>query len=64
MSIRPGAFDEEAANAAISGLGDPSLPYGISGRTFAGHEAEVSHELARVVEPRDIADLSHKVSGA
>jgi hypothetical protein len=41
----------------VTGLGDPALPSLLTTRSFFRDHAEVTHELARVFEPGEIAPL-------
>jgi len=41
----------------VSGLGDATALDRITGRAFRGHETQIAHQLARIAEPRQIAQL-------
>lgn len=51
MTSGPGALDQPMADAAILRLGDATPSACLAGRSFAGDEAEISHELTRALEP-------------
>ena len=57
MAIRPGAFDERAAGAAVAGLGDPALPPRRPARVLRRRQADERGALPRIVEPREVAEL-------
>src|SRR5207245_10153778 len=63
IPIRPRAFDQRAPGVAVPGLGDPALPPPLSGRVLRGGEAEVAHQLARGVEPREIPEFGDHDDG-
>ncbi len=63
IPISPRAFDQRASGVAVPGLGDPALPPPLSGRVLRGREAEVAHQLARGVEPREIPEFGDHDDG-
>src|ERR1043166_9361522 len=55
----PGAFDQGTAGMAVARLGDASLLAPLSRRVFRGCEAQVVHQLSRVIEPGEVAEFGH-----
>ena len=55
-------FDEQPPRMAVAGLGDAALAPLVAAGVFAGHQAEVGHELPRMPEtPRasEFTDQDH-----
>lgn len=48
---------QHAPRSAVAGLGDRTLALAGAAGVFAGHQAEVGHELARVGEAVEVLDL-------
>ena len=48
----------------VSGLGDATALDRITGRAFRGHETQIAHQLARIAEPRQIAQLGQTATAA
>src|SRR5579863_2652786 len=63
VSIGPSALDQHVAHSPVSGLGNAAAPDRVAGRTFAGYEAEIAHELTWVVKPTHVADLGGERHG-
>lgn len=63
MDVGPSAFDEASSGTVIAGLGDTVAVDVVAGRSFGGREAEISHELARVLKAPRIADLDQERRG-
>jgi len=63
MAVMPTRLDQEAPDGQIAGFRDtpPALPF--PGRGLAWHEAEEGHELPRVREARQIAELGEQDHG-
>src|SRR3712207_9144552 len=57
MTVGPSTLHQEVAHAGVAHLRDRAAPDRLAGGTFAGYEAEVTHELARALEPPDVTDL-------
>lgn len=63
MTVRPGALDKHMANAAIARLGDAAPSNRVAGGSLTRHQTQIAHQLARVVEPAHVADLSNERHG-
>jgi hypothetical protein len=50
-------FDQHPAGAAIAGESEAGAPHRVAGRPLAWDEAEKGHQLPRMVEAAQIADL-------
>jgi hypothetical protein len=48
------------ANAAVAGLGDAATPDGLSRRSFAWHQAEVTHKLTWALKTVHVTDLGRE----
>src|SRR5215475_4858462 len=63
IPVRPGPFDQGTTGMRIAGLGNTTLlpprPTGI----FRGGEPEIIHELAGVLEAREVAQFGHHGHG-
>ena len=57
LSVGPGGLNEDVTHAGVAGLGDGAEPLTVSGGVLTGDEADVGHELARVLEAAQIAEL-------
>ena len=55
--VAPGRLDQDTAGFAIAGLGDAAAADAGATGMFTGHETDIGHELAGVVETGEIADL-------
>ena len=55
--IGPRRFGEQPPRVRIAGLGDPAAADARPTRVFRRDEAEVGHQLARMTEPREVAEL-------
>src|SRR5207245_5397101 len=62
--FRSRAVAQRAPRVAVAGLGDAPLAAPRPRRVLRGRQAEVTHELARGVEPHEIAELGHQDNGA
>ncbi len=63
VAIGLGGLDEGAAGMRVAALRNPAEPTTVAGGVLAGREPEVSHELARLVEAREIAELGDRGDG-
>jgi hypothetical protein len=63
MAIMPGAFDKHSACGAVSSFGDAATIDGVASRPLGWHQTKVGHELARVSETAEIADLGQHGGG-
>jgi hypothetical protein len=54
MTIGPGCFDEYAPDMAVAGLGDATAALALAAGVFAGHQAQIRHQLGRVGKSREI----------
>lgn len=59
----PGNLDQRAACRPVASLGDGTLATALAGGVFAGREAEIGHELARVFEALEAVNLGHQRHG-
>src|SRR5713226_9858033 len=57
IPVGPRPFHQRAPGVAVPGLGDTPLPSALPRRVLRGRQAKIAHELARVVEPRDIPEF-------
>ena len=57
MPVVPGHLHQHAPRSAVAGLGDGALPALAARAVFAGHQAEVGHQLARVLETHEVLQL-------
>src|SRR5271166_2476083 len=55
VPVSPRGFDQCLASADVARLGDPALLARIPGRTLGRHETQECHQLARMLEPTDVA---------
>ncbi len=58
VPIRPGTLDQRPPDAAVSGFGDAGAAHRVASRSLAWHQAGTDHELARPVEPAEVAHLA------
>jgi hypothetical protein len=56
-AIGPGALDQYATRKRVASLGNSGAPDGASGRVFAGHQAEIGHQLASICEASKVTDF-------
>ena len=56
-AIVPGGLDEHMTDPCVTGLGDGALSSSIARGVFAGHEAEVGHELTGALEATNVAEF-------
>jgi len=57
MAIRPRAFDEGAAGAAVAGFGDAAEAPRRAARVFGGNQADERGHLSGGVEAREVAEF-------
>ena len=57
-------FDEQPPRMAVAGLGDAALAASLVAGIFRGHETEIGHELARMVEAPGAAEFADQHHGA
>lgn len=53
---RPGRLDEDPADVALACFCDTAAPAFVAAGVLTGNEAEVAHELAERLEPREVAE--------
>jgi len=63
IAVGPGTFDEVSAGMAVAGLGDATLVALCAAGVFGGCEAEVGHELPRVVEAGQVTEFGDDRDG-
>ena len=63
IAIGPGAFDEVSAGMTVAGLGDATLAALCATGVFGRCEAEVGHELPRVVEAGQVTEFGDDGDG-
>jgi hypothetical protein len=56
-AIVPRRFRQQAARMRIAGLGDRTPADALATGGFGRHQAQIAHQLARMREPTDVADL-------
>ena len=56
-AVVPGTLDQHPTRERVAGLGDPAAADRAAARAFARHQAEIGHELARLGEATEVADL-------
>jgi hypothetical protein len=59
-AIVPGRFGQEPARVRVSRLGDAAAAGSFAARALRRDQAEIAHELARMREAREVADLGHQ----
>src|SRR3990172_8145164 len=64
IPIGPRAFDQGTPGVGVPGLGDAPLPPPLPRGVLRGREAQVAHELARVVEAGQVPQLGDQDDGA
>ena len=52
------AFSEQPALVAVATAGDGTEALALAAGIFRGHQAQVGHELARVLEAMDVAQFA------
>jgi hypothetical protein len=57
IPVGPGAFDQGTAGVRVAGLGDRSLAAVVSRGVFRGRQTEVAHQLAGLVEAREVSQF-------
>jgi hypothetical protein len=60
VPVGPSTLDEEVPQARVAHFGDRAAPHRLPGGTLAGHQADIRHEPAWALEPRDVANLHHE----
>lgn len=60
VTVRPGAFDKHMANPTVACLCDPAAANRAAGRSLSGHETKIAHQLAWIVKPAHVANLSYE----
>ena len=63
MSIGPGRLHHDPAQVRITALADRSATYALPARVLARDGAGVGHQLARVLEARELTHLGHDRDG-
>src|SRR2546426_7557896 len=63
MPIGLGRFDEHPTRVAVARLRDPAEAAPLAARVLARCEPEITHELARIVEAREVPKLSDSGDG-
>jgi hypothetical protein len=63
VAVAPRRFDQQAPGVAVAGLGDAALALLAAAAVLAGHDAQPAHQLARIVEAREVADLGDQAQG-
>src|SRR5215216_6122748 len=58
--VVPGRFDEQPAGVAVAGLGDVAAVLLVARRVLRWGQAEVAHQLARMSEAAEVADLGEQ----
>src|SRR6185436_1169364 len=58
--VVPGRFDQQPACVAVARLGDAAPARALAAGVLRGHETQVAHELARVFEAVEVADLRNQ----
>jgi hypothetical protein len=58
--IVPCRLGKQPARVRVAGLGDRALAEAIAAGVLRGHQPQVSHQLARVIEACDIPNLGHQ----
>lgn len=59
----PGRSPQHVPHPSVAGLVDSTSLDSVAGRAFAGHEAEMAHELAGILKTAQDADLGDEVYG-
>jgi hypothetical protein len=59
ISVRPGPFDEGTARVGVTGFGDRALVAMVSRGIFGGCQAEVTHQLAGLVDTCQVAQFGY-----
>ncbi len=57
IPIGPRPFDQRAPSVTIPGLGDAALSPPLPRRVFRGRQAQISHQRAGRIEPREVPEL-------
>src|ERR1700681_4175159 len=60
VTVRPRCFDQQTPRVAVARLGDAAQLAVLPGRVFGWCDAEPRHQLARMIEPGQIAEFSHQ----
>jgi hypothetical protein len=63
FAVVPRGLNEDVAHPSVAGLGDGALSSALTGGMLAGREADVGHELARVLEAAYIAEFGGQDHG-
>ena len=57
-AVLPRRFDQSAAGRSVAHLGDAALLAIITRGVFAGHQSEITHQLAGMLKAVEVAQLS------
>jgi hypothetical protein len=63
IPVAPGTLDQYPAGTFVAGLCETGTPNPLASRPLGWHQAEKCHQLARIVEPPQIADFRDKRHG-
>ena len=63
MPVAPGTLDQDPAGTFVAGQCETGAPNPLASRPLGRHQAEKGHQLARIVEPPQIADFRDKRDG-
>src|SRR5216683_2355812 len=56
-AVTPGRLDQQPAGGAVAGLGETAAFDARSARMLGGHQPKIGHQLARIGEAREVAQL-------
>ena len=62
-AVVPGRLDQQPAGVLAAGLGDRPAPAALAGGVLGRHDAEIAHDLRRVPEAVEVADLRAQPGG-
>ena len=63
IPVGPGPFDQCPTGMGVAGLGDAALVTALATGIFRGGEAEITHELSRVLKTGQVAQFRHAGDG-
>jgi hypothetical protein len=63
QAIGPASLDKHPSGSRVSGLGDAAARRLCAGRSLAGRQAEIGHDLTRIGKTMEVADLGHQGDG-